>query len=58
MSSEHEACIIVYDDCRKMFILATIKPKSLPDAAPTNNNTKQDELRQAMIARFGNEGFN
>ena len=58
MSSEHEACIIVYVNSRELFILATIKPKSLPDAATTNNKTKQDELRQAMIDCFGNSRFN
>ena len=58
MSSEHEACIIVYDNSRELFILATIRPKSLPDAATTNNITNQEELGQAMIACFADPGFN
>ena len=37
MSSEHEACIIVYSNSRKHFILAMIRPKNLP-AAITNND--------------------
>ena len=37
MSSEHEECIIVYDNGRKHFILAKIRPKNIPDAAMTNN---------------------
>ena len=56
ISSELEACIIVYDNNRKHFILARIKPKNLPDAA--SSTTTQEELRQAMIDCFGDTGFN
>ena len=39
MSSEYESCIIVYDNIRKHFILAKIRPKNISDAVMTNNIT-------------------